>query len=867
VGDEPRDVVIGGPARDKVFITTARRGQNNPNDPQLTTEGVGRADVWVFSAADLSQPRAILTHFCDTPRALAVSPDGTRVYAAAFHSGNQTTCLQQVAVSTSGNTLVNDGFTAPGMPEPSETVFGVAAPEQGAILRFDRPSGQWRDATGRDWSPRVRLSLPDRDVFIIDAAADPPVEIGSVRHVGTVIFNLAVNPATGRVYASSLESQNHVRFEPAVSGHIAENRISIMDGADGAAVTAVHLNPHIDYGSPSGPPAEIARSLAFPLGMEFSADGGTLYVAAFGSGKVGVLNAAAEVQARIDVGGGPSGLALDEGRGRLYVMNRFDDSISIVDTAAGMEASVVPLRYNPEPAIVKVGRPVLYDAVASGHGDSACASCHIFADFDSLSWDLGDPNGVVENNPLVRVSIQGGGALTDFHPMKGPMTTQSLRGMAGAGAMHWRGDRNGPNSGASNPDPFNEGQAFMHFRPAFQGLLGKAAELPVAEMEKFRDFILTVQYPPNPIAPIDGTLTAAQAAGKQVFDGNGSRTGLGGDGDPCAACHTLPFGTDGHGSFELEPQDFKVAHLRNLYQKVGMFGYALPNVTASSTVGPRPTPNLGEQVRGFGFLHDGSVPTLFNFFRVPFPSPPLTPFTFIDGPGGRSGDQRVRDLEQFLLAFDTGLKPVVGHQVTIDAGSPAAAGSRQQTFRARAAAGDCDLVAHGVVAGLQRGYLYAGGSTYRSDRAAETLTEAALLDLLDAGAVLTFTAVPRGCGERLALDRDEDGHFDRDELDAASDPADPASIPGGLLVEFLRGNCNGDSEIDISDGVFALLALFLEGNPPPCAAACNANADGIFNVTDAVHILNFLFLSGAPPGPAFPGCETAAGDCVTDVCP
>ena len=31
----------------------------------------------------------------------------------------------------------------------------------------------------------------------------------------------------------------------------------------------------------------------------------------------------------------------------------------------------------------------------------------------------------------------------------------------------------------------------------------------------------------------------------------------------------------------------------------------------------------------------------------------------------------------------------------------------------------------------------------------------------------------------MALDRDEDGFFDRDELDAGSDPADPDSFPGG----------------------------------------------------------------------------------------
>lgn len=50
VGDEPRDIVFAGPQRQRAFITTAHRGQNLPFDPQLTTPGVGRADVWVFDA-------------------------------------------------------------------------------------------------------------------------------------------------------------------------------------------------------------------------------------------------------------------------------------------------------------------------------------------------------------------------------------------------------------------------------------------------------------------------------------------------------------------------------------------------------------------------------------------------------------------------------------------------------------------------------------------------------------------------------------------------------------------------------------------------------------------------------------------------
>ena len=119
--------------------------------------------------------------------------------------------------------------------------------------------------------------------------------------------------------------------------------------------------------------------------------------------------------ARIAGGGGPGGIALDEDGAPLYVLNRFDESISIVDTLVKAEVGVVPLRYNPEPEVVQAGRPVLYNARRSGHGDLACASCHVFADFDSLAWDLGNPNGAVEPNPLRNRDDE---PLLSFHPMR-----------------------------------------------------------------------------------------------------------------------------------------------------------------------------------------------------------------------------------------------------------------------------------------------------------------------------------------------------------------------------------------------------------------------------------------------------------------
>src|SRR5262249_54978468 len=151
----------------------------------------------------------------------------------------------------------------------------------------------------------VEFSLPDKDVFAIDAVASPPQQVagdsGFFAHVGTILFNMAVNPVSGKVYVSNLEALNDVRFEgpgtftghPGVRGHNMENRITVLDPGAGA-VTPRHLNKHIDFSTCCAPLPndENAKSLAFPTGMAVSSDGATLYVAALGSSKVGVYSTA-----------------------------------------------------------------------------------------------------------------------------------------------------------------------------------------------------------------------------------------------------------------------------------------------------------------------------------------------------------------------------------------------------------------------------------------------------------------------------------------------------------------------------------------------------------------------------------------------
>jgi DNA-binding beta-propeller fold protein YncE len=888
VGDEPRDIVFAGCDRSRAFITTAHRGQNTGRDPQITTPGVGRADVWIFETHNLGAaltgtPLKVVTLYTDTPRALAVSPDLGTVYVAGFQTGNRTTTVNERLVTNRPPNdtpipLPDGGTTLPppmaNLPPPRTNFQGIPAPPVSLVVQYRAPKSDpsgaphWFDELDRSWDAQVNFNLPDKDVFAIDAdfvndPNDPNQDIGKGVYtgVGTVIFNMAVNPRSGKVYVANTDALNGVRFEGhnafggtgSVRGHLVDSRITVLDAS---TVMPRFLNKHIDYAQ-QGTADERAKALAFPMGMAVSRNGGTLYVAALGSSKVGVFRTA-ELEAdtfypnensQIAVsGGGPTGVVLDESRDRLYVLTRFDNAISIVSTRHNREVGHVRM-YNPEPPSITKGRRFLYDARAtSSHGDSACASCHIFGDFDSLAWDLGDPDNTLlamprdydPNNPLspesqareaVTFSVSAaviqslGGPAPIFLPMKGPMTTQSLRGMANHGPMHWRGDRNGgldepsaqPNSGI-----FNEDIAFKKFNVAFPGLLGNDAELSAEDLQAFTDFILQVTYPPNPIRSLDNQLTPFELAGKAFFNAqlpNGQEI----PSDVfhnCSTCHVVDpdgnraagvakpgfFGTDGRFSFESETQYLKVPHLRNLYQKVGMFGMVdtfpglapLPNPASPVPLLaflPAPlndTSHQGDQVRGFGFLHDGSVDTVFRFHGANlFTQRPLgTPFP---NPGGitldAAGVLLRRQIEAFMMAMDSNLAPIVGQQVTltVDNADDLAVGARIELLQARAAAGECDLVvrgrrevtSRGRARGLDVGYLYQPGTgLYRmSIAAAAPLTESELRPGGGGGGVnaITYTAVPPGSGIRIALDRDLDGSFDGDEILAGKDPANASS--------------------------------------------------------------------------------------------
>lgn len=532
-------------------------------------------------------------------------------------------------------------------------------------------------------------------------------------------------------------------------GRVTDQRVTVIENG---TVSPRVLNKHIDFEAGAISQQLLDLSLSTPLGMAVSQDGQTLYVAAFGSGKIGIFDTqeladnSFQPAAGDRIGlsaGGPSAIVLDETRNRGYALTRFDNGISVIDLGARREIAHVQM-HNPEPADLAAGRKFLYDAtVTSGNGNDSCASCHVFGDTDGLAWDLGEPDAEVVPIPNVFIPSSRPASPAQFHPMKGPMTTQSMRGLRGHGPMHWRGDRTGANRIG---DETLEEAAFKEFNAAFDAFAALEAELDPDDMQSFTDFSMELTYPPNPLREFDNSLVGNQVRGDEMFR-NGVVRIQTGVREICIQCHTLrpvtgQFGTGGLSSDNSQPgeRNFKIPHFRDQYQKVGMFGW-----------GFNQPPETGPQVRGFSFNHNGA-----------------TSSNFIIADLGMSQNDLLA-LRAFLYVFPTESPAITGQQLTLTLDNQVQATARLdllvQQGLVETPIPECDLVVKGVIDNQARSWLLVQSGEFQPDREGdEFLTREALLaKLVDPEDRLTFTCTPWGSGVRIGLDRDLDGILDGDD--------------------------------------------------------------------------------------------------------
>lgn len=682
VGDEPADVVFAGNPQ-FAFVSIGRNNAIAVIDP-----GTHQVVKWIPVAGGY-------------PKAMAVSPDGAKVYAVMALSGNRTTLVPPALAPP------QPAPTNPSLPPP---------PLVGKIVNITDPA----------FAGYLRYQMPDHDVAIIDA--NQQTVAGYYDGTGTLNLGIAVRPGSGDLYVTNTDARNLVDFEPDLQGHWVDNRVTRIQVSN-STVQAFDLNPKLDYTVLPNPQA-IATALAQPMGAVFDPGGEFLWVAAFGTDRVAKVGPNGAVLSFLDIGPstgaavnpqskrGPRALALNGPSAVLYVLNRISNTISLIDTnGKRVTAEIAVGSYDPTPLEIRAGRGFLYDAKLSGSGTGACASCHLDADMDHLAWDLGNPGGDM-------ATVVSNGQTFQEHPMKGPMTTQTLRGLAGVAPYHWRGDKT----------------TFADFNPAFRSLMG-GTPLPADAMSAFTAFITTVAFMPNPYQNLDRTYPASLNGGNAahgesvfntVFDGNTANP-------TCQSCHTATPGP-GSDTFVMQlahdPQPMKVPQLRNVYQKL-LFD---PHQDAQS-------------IDGFGLTHEGETPDLLTFIESTFPAIASNP-------------ANTADLAAYSLSFDTGTAPAVGFTRTLTAANIGSAGVLDEwsVLVRQVKAGNIALIAKGTIQGAAHGLLFDPATdTYFADRTGlGPFTAAQLAAFVKAGDTLTLMGVPPGSGRWMGIDFNLDGVLDGD---------------------------------------------------------------------------------------------------------
>ena len=725
-GDEPCDVVFAG----------------SPQRAFVSVSGLDRIEVF-DPLLPLAAPQ-VIPLVGDMPRALAT--DGVRVYAAFFGAGNETTVLSESVVGSAlspypgaPNPPPNDGFLFSPACDPT-----IPPPAPASLVVRKDASGAWRDVNGFDWSSAVDWDTHGHDLAILEPdGRSGALRTRYARGLMGAPLGMTTTPG-GSVVVVGIESHNEIRFEPNLRGVFVRTEAAIL--TPGAATPSLRgdLNPHLSYATPQLPVLERLASIGDPRMVVSSADGTRAYVAGMGSSNLVAfsLDGLARV-ARADVGEGPTGVALDAARGRVYTLNRFASSVSVVEEAAFTQLAEIAF-FDPLPFEVTRGRKLLYDShLTSGLGQASCASCHIDARTDFLVWDMGSPDGSMgEFNQVCNLELALADDCGPWHPMKGPMASQTLLGLAGNEPFHWRGDR----AYIAN---------FAHLARTLQGM---ERDLTETELKHLDDYLTAISMTPNPNRNRDGSLRATVKGGdpmrgEQLFR-RGGRGFI-----ACATCHASPVG-GGAGVFSTgvlaDTQPLAVPDLRQAFMKSGFDRASQANN------------------RGFGYGHDGGGGSLVEFLG--------THIRAAIGTGATEVDRR--DLAAFVLSWNTGMHPAVGAQATVD-GSAASRG-RRDVLVALADASHAVLVAKFVANGVERGLVRVAG-VFESDVEGETHTIASLDALARRGTRVTYTLVTEGAAPRW-IDRDGDGHRDGDERAHCTDPADPNSFPGAPCAADLDGN-------------------------------------------------------------------------------
>jgi YVTN family beta-propeller protein len=460
------------------------------------------------------------------PRGLAISTDGRQVYVA--NSWNDNVYVIDARTLELVKTVSTGAEPYGVVPDREAKTLYVANRLSNDVSVIDIQSGQEikRLAAGHGASylalspdgkniyathvyPKLGAfrKTPESEITVISTETQRVVDRTPLRNVAGV-FHIALSGDGRFGAAAQLRPKNLIPLAHVEHGSVFGNSLTIF-GADVGGVVQIPID-------------ELDRYFAMPFGVVITPDKSRLFVTTGGSDSVTVINiarllafvranrrsfandlsaSANYVVTRIPVGRNPRGIALSPDGKRLYVSNRMDDNIAVIDTKTNKAISTIDLGGPKKVTPLRRGEQIFYTTKYAFQGQFSCANCHIDVTFDGLQWDL-EPDGF-------------GVDIVDNRSMEDLMGTEPFK---------WNG---------GNPDLPTE------CGPRTEKYFYRSQSYNEQELTDLVTFVFSTPVRPNRYRLPNGELTPAQERGKAIFERTRYK-----DGKPipesnqCATCHS-----------------------------------------------------------------------------------------------------------------------------------------------------------------------------------------------------------------------------------------------------------------------------------------------------------------------------------------
>jgi YVTN family beta-propeller protein len=380
---------------------------------------------------------------------------------------------------------------------------------RGASYLTTSPDGKLIYCTHIYPEPRRFRDPPISEITVIDTNTQTVVERKTLSNVAGV-FHTALSSDGKLGVIAQLRPKNLLPLAHVEHGWAFGDTLTLF-GSDVGGLVQIPLD-------------ELDHYYALPWGVAIAPDKSKIFLTTAGSQSVTVLDvsrvlksvrahrrpfvndlsASAEyVSSRIAVGHNPRGVASSPDGKRLYVANRLDDSISVIDTASESVVATLDLGGPRNIDALRRGERLFYTAEFAFQGGFGCSNCHIDSTIDGLQWDL-EPDGfgkdIVDN--------------------------RSLENLAGTEPFKWNG---------GNPDMPTE------CGPRTEKFFFRSQSFNQQQLTDLVTFVLSLPYRPNRYRMATGELTPAQERGKAILERTKSKGGAAiAEANQCTYCHSGP---------------------------------------------------------------------------------------------------------------------------------------------------------------------------------------------------------------------------------------------------------------------------------------------------------------------------------------